>query len=308
MRKHLKFKQYRHELQREYQKVYRIIKPLYQRLVPLAIRHRHNYQHLVVSDVEIIATTILGQLHHFSSQLKWYQWLCRTRFARRPFIERSRYNRRCRDLVNLISLLRQAYVQRVAGDFKYVIIDSLPMPLCQPVRNLTATRLRDYADIGFNSSKRTPFYGFKFHCLLTNQGFVLNWQLTAASVHDSQVASDLLLSTGRDLVVLGDLGYLNQPQQRDLRANGIILWTPKRSNMSPTESAQQTRRLKRYRKRIETTFSSFTRSFNFEQPGSQTLTGIRLTVETILFTHTMEVVHALGQGRYGFNLAGGILN
>lgn len=188
MRRQPQLKRYRTELQLEYRKIYQIIGPRYKQLIPQSIRCRHNYQHLVVSDVTIIATTILGQLHGFSSQLKCHHWLTQTIFAQKPLIERSRYNRRCRDLTIIISYLRRAYVEQTAGDFSYLIIDSSPMPLCQPVRNLRATKLRDYADIGYNAAKRLHFYEFKLHCLLTNQGFIIDWRLSAASAHDSQVA------------------------------------------------------------------------------------------------------------------------
>lgn len=68
------------------------------------------------------------------------------------------------------------------------------------------------------------------------------------------------------MVTLGDLGYLNATRQRILQDHAITLWTPKRKNMMPTESETQTRLLKRFRKRIETAFSSLVRDFNLEQP------------------------------------------
>ncbi|MDM5143768.1 hypothetical protein ICE98_00839 [Lactococcus lactis] len=35
------------------------------------------------------------------------------------------------------------------------IIDSFPIPLCQPIRNFKSKVLGDYANVGYNATKRT---------------------------------------------------------------------------------------------------------------------------------------------------------
>ena len=67
------------------------------------------------------------------------------------------------------------------------IVDSFPLPLCQSVRNHRASIFEGLADIGYNASKHLWFYGFKVHMLVTLSGYILNYIVTSASVHDIKV-------------------------------------------------------------------------------------------------------------------------
>ena len=78
-------------------------------------------------------------------------------------------------------MIRQAMNARISPD-TIVIIDSFPLPLCQPVRNHRARIFDGLADIGYNASKRLWFYGFKVHMLVTLSGYILNYVVTPASV------------------------------------------------------------------------------------------------------------------------------
>ncbi|SQG78561.1 transposase [Streptococcus gallolyticus] len=78
-------------------------------------------------------------------------------------LERSRFNRRSRQLIWLMQLIRQAMNKEISPD-SIVIIDSFPLALCHPVRNhigqavlksrqiLVTTRLNTH---GFMVSKFT---------------------------------------------------------------------------------------------------------------------------------------------------------
>ena len=67
-------------------------------------------------------------------------------------LERSRFNRRARQLIGLVQLIRQAMNTQISPD-TIVIIDSFPLPLCQPVRNYRTRIFDGLADIGYNASK-----------------------------------------------------------------------------------------------------------------------------------------------------------
>ena len=73
-----------------------------------------------------------------------------------------------------------------------VIIDSFPLPLCQPVRNHRASIFKGVTDIGYNASKQRWFYGFKIHMLVTLSDYILNYVVTYASVHDIKIVHDLI--------------------------------------------------------------------------------------------------------------------
>lgn len=58
-------------------------------------------------------------------------------------LERSRFNRRARQLIWLVQVIRQAMNARISPD-TIVIIDSFPLPLCQPARNHRAIFLTEW--------------------------------------------------------------------------------------------------------------------------------------------------------------------
>ena len=123
-------------------------------------------------------------------------------------LERSRFNRRSKQLIWLIQIIRQAMNNQLSPDI-VVIIDSFPLPLCQSVRNHQAKIFEGTADIGYNASKHLWFYGFKVHMLVTLSGYILNYVVTPASVHDIRAVEDLLENCHHSYI-LADLGYLSR--------------------------------------------------------------------------------------------------
>ena len=83
----------------------------------------------------------------------------------------------------------------------------MPLLLCQPIRNHRARIFEGLADIGYNASKHLWFYGFKVHMLVTLSGYILNYVVTLASVHDIRAVDDLLENC-RQPYILADLGFL----------------------------------------------------------------------------------------------------
>lgn len=72
------------------------------------------------------------------------------------------------------------------------ILDSFPLALCQLVRNYRARILKRLADIGYNTSQKLWFYGFKVHMLVTLFDYILNYVTIPVSIHDVNVVDDLL--------------------------------------------------------------------------------------------------------------------
>ncbi|HFU4026503.1 TPA: IS982 family transposase, partial [Streptococcus suis] len=65
-------------------------------------------------------------------------------------LERSRFNRRAKQLIWLVQLIRKAMRDMISPD-EIAIIDSFPLPLCQPVRNHRVSIFKGLADIGYNA-------------------------------------------------------------------------------------------------------------------------------------------------------------
>ncbi|RXF49698.1 IS982 family transposase, partial [Lactobacillus crispatus] len=78
-------------------------------------------------------------------------------------LSHSRFNRRSRQLLQLIYQIRQEMNKKVDLNGQFLIIDSFPVPVCQPIRNYRAKIFRGYANIGYKATKKIYFYGFKVH-------------------------------------------------------------------------------------------------------------------------------------------------
>ena len=168
-----------------------------------------------------------------------------------------------------------------------VIMDSFPLPVCLPARNAKVRSFRDQATVAYNPSKKIWFYGFKAHMLVTLSGFIVNYGVTPASVHDRQVAEDLLENTTFP-VVLADLGYLSKVLKQHLTRKDYRFWTPLRRNMVMVKAKQHNHwRLKAERRTIETRFSVLCSEFDIERPLARSLKGLELWLEQTIFAYNL---------------------
>ncbi len=167
-----------------------------------------------------------------------------------------------------------------------VIIDSFPLPLCQPVRNHKACIFKGLADIGYNASKRLWFYDFKIHMLVTLSGYILNYVVTPASVHDIKTVHDVIAGCQQS-VILADLGYLSQELEADLVEKGYNLWTPLRQNMVGAKQYNHWK-VMAMRRSIETRFSELVRLFDIEHTLARGLTGLQLRLEQVVLAYNLR--------------------
>ncbi|MBT9065327.1 transposase, partial [Lactobacillus delbrueckii subsp. bulgaricus] len=196
----------------------KICKKLYYKYAPSRLTHRRNASLVKVPDYEIIALLVWQAEEGISSQRRFARcWgLCG--------LSRSRFNRRARALLGITAQIVNDLKSRVDLSDQYMIIDSLPMPLCQPIRNRRAKVFEGTANIGYNSTKKFYYYGFKGHFAVSKDGYVLGYVITKASIHDAKEAEELILSTRH--FILGDEGYIGKRLHDALKIDGYILWTP----------------------------------------------------------------------------------
>ncbi|MGY5799601.1 transposase, partial [Rheinheimera faecalis] len=74
-----------------------------------------------------------------------------------------------------IQVIRQALVFKEVEGMSVSIIDSFPIPLCQPIRNFRSKVLGDDANVGYDATKGQYFYGCKFHALVSESGYVIDY-------------------------------------------------------------------------------------------------------------------------------------
>ncbi|HEL2353351.1 TPA: IS982 family transposase [Streptococcus suis] len=280
---HLQYTAKSHHLQWNVRQLSQICHHFYHNYCPDSFKYRRNVGLVKVSDESILVLLLLQAELGITSQRHFYS--IGHLFPCGQLLERSRFNRRSKQLIWLVQLIRKAMSEMLPSD-KLAIIDSFPLPLCQPVRNHRVTIFKGLADIGYNASKHLWFYGFKVHMLMTLSGYILNYVVTPASVHDIKVVYELLEGC-KQSVILGDLGYLSSELKKDLEQEGYHLWAPFRKNMTGSEEHNNWK-VMAMRRTIETCFSELCRLFDIEHTLARSLAGLQSRIEQIILAHNLR--------------------
>ena len=90
--------------------------------------------------------------------------------------------------------------------------------------------------------------------LVTLSGYILNYVVTPASVHDIRAIDDLLENCCQPYV-LADLAYLSYELREQLKQKGYHLWTPLRQKMVRAKQHNNWKLMAMRRRTIETRFS-----------------------------------------------------
>ena len=139
-----------------------ICRSLYKLYAPDGLKHRKNVDQTKLPDSSILAMLIWQTEIGIESQRRFCKFFVG--------LSHSRFNRRARMLLSLIRCIRQAWNQEVKTAGEFLIIDSFPVPVCQPVRNYRVKIFRGVADIGYNATKKVYYYGFKVHAIVSDDG------------------------------------------------------------------------------------------------------------------------------------------
>jgi hypothetical protein len=278
-------------------KFIKIVRPYYNQLAK-EFRFRRNYHELKVSDTVIIACMLARIDMHEVSEAQFHRELVASGIL---IPERTRYNRRCRQLTLALKIIRIWMLKQYQQSCAYEIIDSAPITLVSARRSNRAKVLRGIANKGYNATKQLYYYGFKLHAVMSNDGYFTDWELTPASVDDRKVTIELLREAPAKYV-LADGGYLSRPQQQRLRQEfGIHLWFPLRKNMRRNGQVNSSL-LKNQRRHIETQFNNLNTVGHFEHPETSTMSGLDSRLSTLFLWNVIHVHQQLEQGLSGLKI------
>jgi len=256
------------------------IAPLYRRPGPAPTR---------CSDSELMTMAIINECRGWDrethAQSEWAQY--RHLFPQQP--ERSRFHRRRRNLMGAMNQIRQIVLTLldVAQD-AYGAIDSLPVPVVQ--FHLAPQRTRDWdahaATFGYCASKKQTFFGYRLHLVVTLGGVILDFELTAATADERDVAAEVLPDyPGRTF--LGDTGYVSESVAAELATAGVRLVALRRANQRVPLPETLTRLVRRFRQIIETVNGQLTDQFGVEQNDAHSFWGLCARLYTKLTAHTL---------------------
>ncbi len=269
--------------------MYVVIDELWQHLAPRFARPGPTP---MCSDRELITMAIVGQCRGWDLETELIsQWQeRRDLFPQVP--ERSRCNRRRRNLMHAINGVRQLvlHLLDVAQD-RYCTIDSLPLPVVQ--FHLAPSASSEWASHGATFgkvvSKKQTIFGYKLHLLVTLNGVILDFVLAPAHVTDLQVGEEVL-SEHTDLVVIGDKGYISKQLAAMLAAhNRLRLLTIPRRNQKQQLPTEVAKLLNARRQIIETVHGQLTEHLDIETNHAHSFWGLCARLYTKLTAHTLSI-------------------
>ena len=183
--------------------------------------------------------------------------------------ERSRFNRRRRNLSTASEVLRRALTVYFPKTDVF-IVDSFPIPICDFKRVKASRSDLKWADAsgtlatyGHCATKSLgTFFGFRGHLITTDRGVPVDFAIASETDIDDRDVLGVLSQGGRYPMILGDKGYVSEQLHRELlETENTCLFATRRSNQKQ-QYPQDFRKLQvQVRGRIETTLNQLTQQF-----------------------------------------------
>jgi hypothetical protein len=267
--------------------MYVIVDDVMQQIAPLLKRRGPVPE---CSDSELITMVLVGECRGWDAETDMLSYWNEHRklFPRIP--SQSRFNRRRRNLMWAINLIRQIMVERLdVSQDPQCAIDSLPIPVVQ--FHLVPGSSGDWAAhgacFGKVASKNATIFGYKLHLLVTLGGVILDFELAPANETDLTVGVELL-AQHTDLTVYGDKGYISAPVAAELLAtNRLRLLTLPRINQKTQVPAPVRKTFNAVRQIIETVNGQLTEQFHIEHNHAHSFWGLCTRLYTKLTAHTL---------------------
>jgi hypothetical protein len=264
-----------------------IVDDFYQQIEPLL---RRPGPKPVCSDSELIAMSLIGECRGWDVETELLSHMQEHRDLFPHIPSQSRFNRRRRQLMWVINLIRQMMVAAMdIGQDRQCIIDSVPVPVVQfyLVPGSTGDWAAHGASFGKVPSRKETIYGYKLHLLITFGGVIRDFVLAPANATDLQVGEELL-DQHTDLTVLGDKGYISAAvAARLLATRHIALLTLPRKNQKRQVSRQARKLFNTLRQMIETVNGQLSEQFHLQVNHAHTFYGLCARLYTKLAAHTL---------------------
>jgi Transposase DDE domain len=229
----------------------------------------------------------------------------------RPFFpglnERSRYNRRKRDLWAVILAVRVSL--QIVLDARELeetaAIDSAPVPCVSYKRSKGTSDFVGSADYGVCSSKAMKYFGCKVHSVVSLTGLIMGFLLTPASCYDNQPVVELLDSFSHHLQrLLGDGAYNDAALQSYLQQNcSLQLLAPAKANQAPKRSPSAQKQLNRLRLISETVNAQLQEQLHLSKHYAKSLWGLMTRIAAKITAHSVGMMINSLLGRPALKLA-----
>src|SRR5947199_2721359 len=221
--------------------------------------------------------------------------------------ERSRYNRRKRDLWSVILAVRIS-LQIVLDALQFeetAVVDSAPVPCVGYKRAKASSDFAGTADYGVCSSKALKYFGLKLHSVVSLTGVVMGFLLTGASHYDNQAVVELLDSFAHHFKrLLGDGAYNDAALQTFLEQyRSLELLAPVKLNQQPIRSKQAQQQLNRLRLICETVNAQLQEQLHLSKHYAKSTWGLMTRIAAKVTAHSVGMMVNALLGRPVLKLA-----
>ena len=212
------------------------------------------------TDAEI-ATVILIAARYFGGNIETAISFVRQTDLFPSMLGKSRFNRRMHKIGELLAelffYLGEA-IKELNINHTYCI-DSFPVAVCQNIRIPNCRIVQGAEYRGYCASKRTYFYGFKVHVIITADGIPVEYTFTTGNVHDLDGMKQLPLNLPDESEIFADSAYTDYTTEEMMQDAGIRLLAARKSNSKQQHNPCTEYLIAIGRKRIETVFSDISK-------------------------------------------------
>ena len=208
------------------------------------------------TDAEII-TVVLLAAQYFAGNIEKSLCFVGCTGLMPHMLGKSRFNRRLHQIGELLSDLffhiGQAVKELNIGTT--YCIDSFPVSVCQNIRIINSRIVQGEEYRGYCASKRTYFYGFKVHMIVTSNGIPVEFTFTTGNKHDLDGLKQLPVNLPEGSEVLADCAYTDYRLEDMLADNGVNLLAARKRNSKHPHNPCKEYLISIGRKNVETAFS-----------------------------------------------------
>lgn len=272
---------------------------LYQEVVPEAIQRRSQYQRIAFSDAEVLTLSLMQEALSMDSERSFHRFVQKNyRHLFPQLVSRDRYHRRRKALWAVQALLFHHLSRRLAEGGRWLVVDSAPIETVKFARSQSGRRSIPEAEYGYIPSEKRVFFGLRLHLLITDEGVIVGFALTAANAPEREAAEGLL-ATHTGQYVLADNGYSGERFREAVSADRHqVLASPRPSQRPASKAAAQARRwLRAKRDLIETVVGMLADQFTLESTRARSLWGVmtRVGAKLLAFNLSINLNQMLGR-------------
>jgi hypothetical protein len=256
-----------------------------------------------LSDSEVLTMEVVGAYLGYSEEAAMFDYFRRHYPHFFPIlrqIHRTSFTRQAANLYKLKEAVWQHLLEQRASLPPYVIVDSVPVPVCRFARAPRCERFRGEADYGHDWVGDHVYYGFRLHALVDPEGLIRCLYLTSARGDEKDALEDMI--EGKAGRVLGDRNFWSPDRQAFWRENGVAVIAPFKHKKHDPQPRWSTL-LSGLRRRVETVFSQFTERYELKRVRAKDLWHLASRLLRCTLSHTVMALISRQLGHSTLRLA-----